>query len=80
MTDDPVCGEKTTLPEDVDELAKMGLRPHLAGVTIVCEDAPHGCLEEDVVHCGILLDDAGHVSGVLYWGPGWRPTDLTDPT
>lgn len=77
MTDDPVCGEKKTLPDDLAELEKAGLDPRYAGVTITCEDAPHACVEEDVVHSGILLDDAGVVAAVFYWGPGWRPMALS---
>ncbi|MER7922110.1 hypothetical protein ABTY96_03065 [Streptomyces sp. NPDC096057] len=76
MTNDPVCGATKTFPEDPVELEKRCLSPDLAGVTITCEDAPHACVEEDVVHMGILLDGNGALSGVFYWGPGWRPTSL----
>lgn len=77
VTNGPVCGVTKTLPDDPSELTRMALSPAYAGATITCEDAPHACLEEEVVHSGLLLDRAGGVAAVHYWGPGWRPIALS---
>ncbi|WP_406161094.1 hypothetical protein OG806_09730 [Streptomyces sp. NBC_00882] len=67
------CGATKTFPDDE---ATRQLDPKWVGITVTCDDAPHACAPEKVVHSGpVNVNDRFH--GVHYWGPGWRPAELS---